>query len=144
MKKRIILFALVILLVFAVGTLHVSASTGNSFSTVTSEAQTRWSAFTGVSTQIDFSGNTGYVSAKATASSSTSQIEGTITVYQKVLIFWVEELTWTRTVSSNTINMSETFTGINGKEYKVVFEATATYNGGSTETVFAQDTAICS
>ena len=66
-----------------------------------------------------------------------------MTVYKKVLLFWVEIDRWAAIAYTNTINMSQTFTRESGKKYKLVFEATAIYNGGYIESGSYEATATC-
>lgn len=144
MRKRLLALFITLLLMFSFVSLNVFAVNPNEEDKkASSSVQPQWSTFTTITCSLNFSGITGYVSAKANATSSTTQIEGTMTVYKKVLLFWVEVDKWTGIAYTNTINMSQTFTGESGKNYKLVFEATATYNGGYIESGSYEATATC-
>lgn len=131
MKK---FFALLIVGVLLVSCLSVSIGA----------ADARWVNTAAVDDQITFSGTSGEYSAMIEGKSGVTKITATATLYYKNFAGnWIEMSTdWSYSENSDILVIEEDFTGVSGREYKVVLDIVV-YKGTSGESITQTVTKTC-
>jgi hypothetical protein len=88
----------------------------------------RWTGVADVNAFLDFYGTEGEVTLTSTKDSSTTKLEGVVTIYKWVNGQWVYVDSMTKSVTRGTLFISIVFDGTSGVQYKMEVEITA-YNG---------------
>ena len=120
MKKFISVLSLIALLVCLVA-LPAGAAGSD-------EIMPRWTGVRDVNAFFDFYGTVGEASLSSTKDSSTSKLEGVMTIYKSVNGQWVYVDSMTQSTTRGTLGMLMEIDGISGVEYKMEVEIIA-YSG---------------
>ena len=131
MKKS---FAFLLVVVLLVTCLSVSVGA----------ADARWVNAAAIDDQITFSGTSGEYSAMIEGKSGVTKITAIATLYYKNSAGnWIEMSTdWSYSESSDILVIEEDFTGVSGREYKVVLDIVV-YKGTSSESITQTVTKTC-
>ncbi len=138
MKSKFLLSMILVVTCLIVGTIPLYAAVTNENNVC------RWSYTRSVSCDIYFSGTQGSVLASVYGNSSVTRIKGSIDFYYKnILGIWIKvDQGWTYDVNSDELDIYETFSAVNGREYKAVLNATV-YAGTNSEPVSLTATGKC-
>lgn len=98
-----------------------------------------WENASTVRVSLDFDGSTGSVYCKVMGKSGTTNIEGTLTLYED----GVESESWDMTTASSYKIVSDTVTGVKGSTYKLVLDIKVKTNG-VWEDIEDEISAVCS
>ena len=123
MKNKVLMVVLNCLLIMNL--CNVVQASGNSGCIVY-----RWSNIRSVTASIDFSGTSGNYSFSIDGKTNVSRITATAKLFYKTSGGrWIEvNKDWSYDVNADFIDKSESFTGVSGREYKIVLAATVYIN----------------
>ena len=85
---------------------------------------------------LSFSGSTATCQSTVTGNGYCTRIEGTQKLQKKVLWWWTDVDTWSKSVDGKVLNMLNTATVTDSGTYRVRVEATV-YSGNNSENVYA-------
>ena len=137
MKKRLVLLIMSCCMFFCIFPV-------SSYAALPPQVEPQWTNTMNVSAEIYYDNNTGYVDVTVSGKSGVTNITATIKLYYKNSSGgWTEILkNWTYDVDQRILCESESFTAVEGREYKIVLSAHLDKNG-VTETVSKTATAVC-
>ena len=131
MKKRISCLIMAIIML-TIATIPVFA------------VQPRWLYTNSVIFAMYFDGEEGYLEGSVDCYSTTTKIEGTITLYRKnILGIWTKTGDeWYLSTSSDYLDISKTFSAESGKKYKAELDVDV-YSGSNSENITDEATGTC-
>ena len=88
----------------------------------------RWTGIIDVNAFLNFYGTEGEATLSSTKDSSTTKIEGVVTIYKWVNGQWVYVDSMTKSTTRSTVFIAIVFDGISGVQYKMEAKVTA-YSG---------------
>ena len=88
----------------------------------------RWTGVRDLNAFLDFYGTEGEATLTSTKDSSTTKIEGVVTIYKWVNGQWVYVDSASKSTTRNTVGIVVVFDGISGVQYKMEAKVTA-YSG---------------
>ena len=88
----------------------------------------RWTGIADVNAFLNFYGTEGEATLSSTKDSSTTKIEGVVTIYKWVNGQWVYVDSMTKSTTRSTVFIAIVFDGISGVQYKMEAKVTA-YSG---------------
>ena len=137
MKKRILIIAMMFCLLISVIPVTTHAADGGFI-------QPRWTNTSVFTADLTFQGTTGKVNVWIYGRTDVNNIGAEIRLYYKNTSGGWTEITknWDYSVNQSWLSISENFTAVAGREYKIEVDATVTMNGYS-ELISKTATAIC-
>lgn len=137
MKKRLFSLVMICCLLFALVPTGVHAAQKEPISPL-------WTNTNSVYAAINFNGTTGNVTVSITGQSGVSNITADVKLYYKNTAgTWTEIVKgWSYDVNQMYLIVSESFTGVPGREYKIEVSATVTKNGYG-ESISKTATEVC-
>ena len=98
---------------------------------ITVSASLMWNLTSWYTHDIIFAGTEGEVLSEIRTDNSQCSIDGTVTLYRKVVFLWIKVDSWSKTTTGRSWFIQEPFTGTIGTKYKAVLSATVSLNGTS-------------
>lgn len=137
MKRKLIAFIMVCCVLFMLVPATIQA-------TEPLVIQPRWANTNTFTAKINFSGTAGSVSVFINGDVGVTNITADVSLYYKNTSgSWVEiEKNWDYDVDQDFLSISESFTGVAGREYKIEISGTVT-KGGYAESISKTATATC-
>lgn len=137
MKKRLFSLVMICCLLFALVPTGVHAAQKEPVSPL-------WTNTNSVYAAINFNGATGNVTVSITGKNGVSNITADVKLYYKNTAgTWTEIVKgWSYDVNQMYLIVSESFTGVPGREYKIEVSATVTKNGYG-ESISKTATEVC-
>ena len=139
MRKQVLAGATVMMMLCAlpVATVHAEPELEEPIIETVAEEYTYTRA---VSSVLSFSGSTASCQSNVFGYNNCTKIVGTQKLQKKVLWWWSDVQTWSKTSYSNTLYMSNSATVTSSGTYRVRIDATVYGNDGGSETVYAVST----
>lgn len=135
MKRKLLVVTTALVLVCALPTSVVHADPEPGVA-VTEPIVEEYAYTQAVSSTLSFNGATATCASSVAGKSSCTRIEATQKLQKKTLWWWSDVQTWTASVNSNYLSMTNYGTASSSGTYRVRVEATV-YSGSNSENVYA-------
>ena len=137
MKRRIISWIMICIMMMTIVPLTLQAAQKEPLSPM-------WTNINGLVTELTFDGRNGSFTISVAGQNGVTNITATVSLYWKNSSGVWQDTTrsWSYDVDQMTLGASDSFTGVAGREYKIVVNGTVT-KGGYTESFSKSATAVC-
>ena len=137
MKRRIISWIMICIMIMTIVPLTLQAAQKEPLSPM-------WTNINGLVADLTFNGKNGSFAISVAGQSGVTNITANVSLYWKNSSGVWQDTTrsWSYDVDQMTLGASDSFTGVAGREYKIVVNGTVT-KGGYAESFSKSATAVC-